>query len=112
MWSRRRTGTCGARGWKRCTRTTAIGCIESSRVSASSCFRRGSSMEFFQCPCCDYFTLDERGGYDICPVCFWEDDGQDIDRPDEHSGPNHMTLREGRDNFRRLGACDPAMLPH
>ena len=69
-------------------------------------------MSPFQCPCCDFFTLDERGGYDICPVCFWEDDGLGVDRPDEHSGPNHMTLREGRDNFRRLGACDPAMLPH
>jgi hypothetical protein len=27
-----------------------------------------------QCPCCGYYTLDGRGGYDICPVCFWEDD--------------------------------------
>src|SRR5579885_3179586 len=31
----------------------------------------------YSCPCCGYKTLDERGGYDICPVCFWEDDGQD-----------------------------------
>jgi hypothetical protein len=31
----------------------------------------------FRCPCCGFRTLNERGGYDICPVCFWEDDGQD-----------------------------------
>jgi hypothetical protein len=55
------------------------------------------------CPCCGYRTLDERGGYDICPVCFWEDDG--VDDPAAGSGPNHMTLAEGRDNFARLGAC-------
>lgn len=59
------------------------------------------------CPCCGYRTLDERGGYDICPVCFWEDDGtSELDR---HSGPNHMTLRAARENFQRLGAaCEEA----
>ncbi len=69
-------------------------------------------MELFQCPCCDFFTLDERAGYDICPVCYWEDDGTDLADPDSTSGPNHISLRAGRENFRRLGACDPAMLPH
>jgi hypothetical protein len=71
-----------------------------------------SEMPRFQCPCCDFFTLDARGEYDICPICFWEDDGIDIDRPDSHSGPNHKTLREGRHNFQQIGACDPEMLPH
>ena len=65
-----------------------------------------------QCPCCDYFTLGERGSYEICRVCFWEDDGLDIDDLDRPSGPNHMTLREGRENFIRLGACEQRMLPH
>ena len=54
------------------------------------------------CPCCEFRTLSERGGYEICPVCFWEDDGSQD--PDRVSGPNHMTLREGRENFARLGA--------
>lgn len=54
------------------------------------------------CPCCGYRTLDERGGYDICPVCFWEDDG--VDDPAMGSGPNHMTLGEGRASFARIGA--------
>lgn len=58
-----------------------------------------------QCPCCDYFALDSRGEYEICPVCFWEDDGVDIQSPDAYSGPNHMTLRQGRRNFASLGAC-------
>jgi hypothetical protein len=63
------------------------------------------------CPCCDYVTLPERGNYLICPVCFWEDDGLDLDAPDEPSGPNHGTsLREGRANFAKLGACEEAMV--
>ena len=28
----------------------------------------------YKCLCCGYRTLDTRGEYDICPVCFWEDD--------------------------------------
>ena len=63
-----------------------------------------------QCPCCDYISLPERYNYLICPICFWEDDGVDVDDVDAHSGPNHMTLREGRANFLALGACDAKML--
>ncbi len=66
----------------------------------------------YQCPCCDHFTLPARADYDICPVCFWEDDGLDLDRLDVHSGPNHLTLREGRANFEDLGACCAADLKH
>ena len=29
------------------------------------------------CPCCKYKTLHARGDFEICKVCFWEDDGQD-----------------------------------
>jgi hypothetical protein len=65
-----------------------------------------------QCPTCDYFTLPDRGQYEICPICFWEDDGLDLDRPDDISGPNHLTLREARANFRDIGACDTNARPH
>jgi hypothetical protein len=65
------------------------------------------------CPCCDYFTLPARGDWDICPVCFWEDDGSDLARPEMPSGCNHgLTLREARANVARLGACEEAMHPH
>ena len=64
-----------------------------------------------QCPCCDFITLPERGNYLICPVCFWEDDGQDLDASDEPSGPNNgITLRQGRANFKHFGACEEAMV--
>ena len=65
-----------------------------------------------QCPCCDYILLPERGEYLICPVCFWEDTGQDIDELDRISGPNNSSLKEARDNFKEYGACDPKMLKH
>ena len=51
------------------------------------------------CPVCGYLTLDERDSFDICAICFWEDDGIDDFEVNEDSGPNHMTLKEGREIF-------------
>lgn len=48
------------------------------------------------CPVCGYLTLDERDTFDICGICFWEDDGIDDFEENKDSGPNHMTLKEGR----------------
>ena len=61
----------------------------------------------YACPCCGYKTLTERGGYEICPVCFWEDDGQDDqDADDVRDGPNDtLSLTQARANFKDLGAC-------
>ena len=68
----------------------------------------------FACPCCGFLTLSERARYDICPVCFWEDDGQDdADADDVWGGPNgRLSLTQARANYRSLGACDPRMLAH
>ncbi|WP_284198134.1 CPCC family cysteine-rich protein [Chitinimonas prasina] len=54
------------------------------------------------CPCCGYRSLHERGAYEICKVCFWEDDGS-VDNGCV-SGPNHMGLREARLSFLDVGA--------
>lgn len=51
------------------------------------------------CPTCGYLTLDERSAYDICSICFWEDDGIDDFEMNKNSGPNNMTLKEGREIF-------------
>ena len=65
-----------------------------------------------QCPCCDYFTMTNRGDYEICEICFWEDSGQDLDDLKSHSGPNHITLEQGRENFLRFGACEEKFTEH
>ncbi|MGW3286485.1 CPCC family cysteine-rich protein [Streptomyces sp. NPDC001002] len=68
---------------------------------------RGSAEDGpYRCPCCGFITLAERGMYEICPVCFWEDDGQDEHNADEvRGGPNHgLSLREGRRNYQEIGA--------
>jgi len=62
----------------------------------------------FRCPCCRFATLSERGGDEICPVCFWEDDGQDDhDAEVVRGGPNStLSLLQARLNFVTFGASD------
>ncbi len=52
--------------------------------------------------------------YAICPVCFWEDDGQDEHDADVvRGGPNHgLSLAQARKNFREFGACERRVLGH
>ena len=56
----------------------------------------------YPCPCCGYPTLSSRGGYEICCLCSWEDNGQDDPHADEvWGGPNGpYSLTEARENFR------------
>ncbi len=60
----------------------------------------------YPCPCCGHATLPELGHYDICPVCLWEDDGQDDPDADRDSGPNHLSLAQARIHYLTFGACD------
>ncbi|MBR5765589.1 MAG: hydrolase [Lachnospiraceae bacterium] len=62
--------------------------------------------EKFKCPCCGYYTLPGAGAYDICPVCFWEDDPVQEDDPDYAGGANDLSLNECRKNFELYGACE------
>jgi hypothetical protein len=57
----------------------------------------------YACPCCRFVTLQESGAYEICVLCWWEDDGQDEARADEvWGGPNaDLSLAQARANFRQ-----------
>ena len=68
----------------------------------------------FQCPCCRFFTLSERGGFEICQVCYWEDDGQDDhDAAVIRGGPNGaLSLEQARKNYLAFGAFDEGAKKH
>lgn len=58
------------------------------------------------CPCCGYLTKDEPWDFEICPVCFWQDDGQNDTNADESWGGANgsLSLAAARESFRRIGA--------
>ena len=81
------------------TRLRALG-IDVPRIE-------GTPASYEPCPCCGARTLATRGDYDICLVCWWEDDGKDNPTADEVSGPNHLTLTQARVNFLVTGIFNP-----
>jgi hypothetical protein len=49
----------------------------------------------------------------ICPVCLWEDDQENLDRPRERiGGPNLVSLMEAYENFAAFGAAEQKDLAH
>lgn len=61
----------------------------------------------YTCPCCGYKILDEEptDTYDICKICFWEDDGVQFRDPDYEGGANVVSLRQAQKNYIMFGAC-------
>ncbi|KMK76250.1 CPCC family cysteine-rich protein [Alkalihalobacillus pseudalcaliphilus] len=65
-------------------------------------------MRKYTCPCCGYKTLAEavRDSYDICEVCYWEDDFVQNEDPDYGGGANQVSLRQAQRNFLTFGASE------
>ena len=72
-----------------------------SRRKLFDTYIKDKKLKIFTCPGCGYPTLSERGGYEICGVCNWEDDNQDDNEADEvWGGPNsNLSLTENRINI-------------
>lgn len=66
------------------------------------------SVSYYACPCCGYKTLDREppGTYDVCPVCFWEDDRIQYADPDYEGGANVVSLRQAQRSFLEIGVSE------
>lgn len=63
----------------------------------------------YKCFCCECATLEENPNfptYEICPVCFWENDPIQNDKPDLVGGANVVCLIDAKKNYASLGACE------
>lgn len=58
----------------------------------------------YPCPCCGYNTLTSKGHYDLCEVCFWEDDPLQREDPKYDGGANEMCLNKAKENYDKFGA--------
>src|ERR1700691_1978359 len=68
----------------------------------------------FRCPCCGYKTLEAPEALKLCPVCWWEDDGQEDDDASEVrlTVNGQLSLKQARANYAQCGAAHPRVLPY
>ncbi|MBI5724978.1 MAG: hypothetical protein HZA50_13540 [Planctomycetes bacterium] len=67
----------------------------------------------YPCPCCGFLVFDESpGSFDICPICFWEDDIVQLAFPHLQGGANKQSLYESQQSFLRIGAVEPRLVEH
>ena len=62
----------------------------------------------YPCRCCGFWTLSDpqTGNYEVCPVCFWEDDAVQNADPEYEGGTNRVSLSEARGKYIRIGDCE------
>lgn len=62
----------------------------------------------YPCPCCSFLTLTspETGSYEICPVCFWEDDPVQNEDIQYQGGANQVSLSAAQNSFIDFGASE------
>jgi hypothetical protein len=67
----------------------------------------------FPCPCCGYLMFEGKpGSYDICEICYWEDDDVQLRDPHFAGGANALSLLESQRNFAAFGATERRFLPY
>src|SRR5258706_3601480 len=67
----------------------------------------------YPCPCCGYEVFSEpAGSYEICPICFWEDDLVQLAFPDLAGGANKCSLIDGQRNYEQFGVCEQRLKAH
>lgn len=72
-----------------------------------------NSVNHLNCVVCGYLTITERGAFEICPICSWEDDGV-AESPDVvEGGPNgDLSINAAKENFKKWGAVTQDALEH
>ena len=65
--------------------------------------------EKIKCPVCGQYTFEERDDYDVCEVCFWENDDLQLKNPDMRGGANKESLNEARAAWKAKHAAKNGM---
>lgn len=61
----------------------------------------------YPCPCCGHLSFRQPpGSYDICPICFWEDDPTQLRWPYLSGGANKPSLAEAQVTYAAIGVCE------
>ena len=65
-------------------------------------------MNKYPCVCCGFLTREtpSDGDYDICQICFWEDDPFQNENINAVFGANAVSLAQAKINFKKYGAME------
>jgi hypothetical protein len=67
----------------------------------------------YPCPCCGRLVFEQPpGNWEICPICFWEDDIMQLGYPMKGRGANKFSLFESQREFARSGVSDTRCKVH
>lgn len=58
------------------------------------------------CPCCGHQVFKEYGHFELCPICFWEDDDIQMADPWYQGGANSPCLYDAQKNYIKFGAME------
>ncbi|MBR4467284.1 MAG: hydrolase [Clostridia bacterium] len=86
--------------------------MESKNIARGARFKL--ALPKYRCACCGCYTLSEPAGgsFEICPVCFWEDDRLQLNDPSYPGGANGISLEEARLNYQRFGVSREDLAPY
>lgn len=63
------------------------------------------------CQCCGYNIISSPPiSFEICEICFWQNDAFQNENPNDSGGPNNISLIQARKNFIQFGACEVEMI--
>ncbi len=66
------------------------------------------SEQRYPCPCCGHLVFEgPPGSDDICLICFWEDDLNQLRWPALAGGANTVSLIEAQKSYAGVGAIEP-----
>jgi Cysteine-rich CPCC len=61
----------------------------------------------YPCPCCGHLVFEEPpGSGDICLICFWEDDADQLRFPTLEDATNVVSLAAAQANYAKFGAIE------
>lgn len=68
----------------------------------------------YRCLCCNFKTLAyaEPLFYEICPVCYWENDPIQNNDENYSGGANRISLIEAKKNYKTIGAVSSDALKY
>lgn len=83
-----------------CPRCGGIDLTKRNEEGKQTCKACGFVAEPHLCPVCGEYEFSERGSFDICEVCGWEDDLVQEELRDETNCANQMSLNQARKTWR------------